>query len=133
MTAIPDEVRARLEAVNFWHLATLNPDGSPQVTPMWVHVQGDHVVLNTAIGRVKHRNLLRDPRLSLAMTDPDNPYSQTEIRGRVAQWIEGDEGEAGIDQLAKKYIGKDVYPWRAPGERRVKILVEPTQIRHQAP
>jgi hypothetical protein len=67
------------------------------------------------------------------MTDPDNPYSQTEIRGRVAQWIEGDEGEAGIDQLAKKYIGEDVYPWRAPGERRVKILVEPTQIRHQAP
>ena len=131
MATIPDEVRARLEAPNFWHLATLNADGSPQVTPMWVHVDGDRIVMNTAIGRVKHRNLVRDPRLALSLTDPDNGYARTEIRGRVAQWIEGDEADAGIDALAKKYIGEDVYPWRAPGEQRIKLLVEPTWIKHE--
>jgi PPOX class probable F420-dependent enzyme len=133
MTAIPDEVRAQLEAPNYWLLATLNPDGHPQVNPMWIHVEGDHVVVNTSIGRQKEKNVRRDPRVTIATTDDGNPYAYTEIRGKVVKYIEGDEAEASIDMLAKKYIGEDVYPWRQEGERRVKLLVEPTRINRWNP
>ena len=131
MAKIPDEVRKRLEQPTFWHLGTVNKDGSPQVTPMWIDVEGDRVILNTAIGRVKEKNLRRDPRLSLSHTLEDNHYDRVEIRGRVIDFIEGEEGERGIYRLAKKYIGEDVYPWRSPGERRVKLVVEPTIVRHE--
>lgn len=133
MAAIPDDVRARLEGANFWLLATLNPDGQPQVNPMWVDVEGDQVVVNTAIGRRKEANLRRDPRLTIATTDAENPYAYTEIRGRVVQFVEGDEAEASIDKLAKKYLDQDTYPYRTEGERRVKLLVEPTRINRWNP
>lgn len=130
MIKLTDDVRARLATPNFWHLATLNPDGSPHVTPMWVDLEGDHVMFNTAIGRAKLRNLRRDPRVSLSHSDAENPYDRIEIRGRVVEFVEGDEGERSMDRLAKKYVGEDVYPWRLPGERRIKLLVEPTKVRH---
>lgn len=133
MAAIPDDVRARLEGASFWLLATLNPDGQPQVNPMWVDVEGDQVVVNTAIGRRKEANLRRDPRLTIATTDAENPYAYTEIRGRVVQFVEGDEAEASIDKLAKKYLDQDTYPYRTEGERRVKLLVEPTRINRWNP
>lgn len=124
------EVEARLAAPIFWHLATLNPDGSPQVTPMWVDLDGDHVVFNTAIGRVKEENLRRDPRLSLSCVHPDNPYDRVEIRGRAVRFVVGDEAERGMDRLARKYVGTERFEWRIPGERRVMVLVEPTHVRH---
>lgn len=124
------QVRARLTAPNFWHLATVNPDGSPQVTPMWVDVEGDHVLFNTARGRVKEENLRRDPRVSLSCIDPDNPYDRVEIRGRAVRFVEGEEAERCMDRLAKKYVGTDRYEWLVPGEQRVMILVEPTRVRH---
>jgi PPOX class probable F420-dependent enzyme len=130
MVELSEEVRERLEGPNFWHLATLNPDGSPHVTPMWVGIEGDRVVFNTAVGRAKVRNLRRDPRVSLSNADPENPYDRIEIRGRVVEFIEGDEAERNMDGFAKKYVGEDVYPWRLPGERRMKLLVEPTRVRH---
>jgi PPOX class probable F420-dependent enzyme len=130
MVPLSGEARKRIEAPSFWHLATLNPDGSPQVTPMWVDLEGEYVMFNTAIGRVKEENLRRDPRVSLSNHDPENPYDRVEIRGRVVKFIEGDEAERSMDRLAKKYVGEDVYPWRVPGERRVMMLVEPTRVRH---
>jgi PPOX class probable F420-dependent enzyme len=130
MVTLPTEVRERLEAPVFWHLATLNEDGAPQVTPMWVDVEGDVVVFNTAVGRVKEENLRRDPRVSLSSIDADNPYDRIEIRGRVVEFVEGDEADASMNRLSKKYTGIDPYPWRVPGERRVIMRVEPTRVRH---
>jgi PPOX class probable F420-dependent enzyme len=127
---LPAEVRTRLERATFWHLATLNQDGSPQVTPMWVDVDGDDVIFNTAVGRVKEENLRRDPRVSLSSIDPENPYDRVEIRGRVVEFIEGDEADRCMNRLSKKYTGQDPYPWRIPGERRVIVRVEPERVRH---
>ena len=132
MAEISAGVRERLEASNFWLLGTVNPDGQAQINPMWVDIEGEDIILNTAIGRRKEKNLRRDPRLTLAMIDDDNPYAYVEIRGQVVEYIEGDEAEAGIDKLAKKYIDKDVYPWRREGERRVKLRIKPTWIHDYA-
>lgn len=130
MADLPDSVRELLDAPTFWQLGTINPDGRPQINPMWIDREGDHIVLNTAIGRQKEKNMRRDPRVTLAMTEPDNPYNFVEIRGDVVEFIEGDEAEAGIDALAKKYIGEDRYPWRQEGERRVKMRIEPKYVSH---
>jgi PPOX class probable F420-dependent enzyme len=130
MVELSEDVRKRVQAPNFWHLATLNGDGSPHVTPMWVDLEGDYVFFNTAIGRVKEENLRRDPRVSLSHMDGENPYDRVEIRGRVVEFVDGDEGERSMDRLAKKYVGLDEYPWRIPGERRIKLVVEPTRVRH---
>jgi PPOX class probable F420-dependent enzyme len=130
MAGLSEQVRARVAAPTFWHLATVNRDGSPHVTPMWVDIEGGYVMFNTAIGRVKEENLRRDPRVSLSYIDTDNPYDRIEIRGRVVRFIEGDEADRSIDRLAKKYVGTDRFEWRIPGERRVMVLVEPTRVRH---
>jgi PPOX class probable F420-dependent enzyme len=130
VAGLNEQVRARLAAPNFWHLATLNQDGSPHVSPMWLDVEGDYLVFNTAVGRVKEENLRRDPRVSLSTTAADDPYDRVLIRGRVVEFVEGDEAERCMDRLAKKYVGTDRFEWRIPGERRVKILVEPTHVRH---
>lgn len=130
MAALSEQVRARVKAPNVWHLGTVNRDGSPHVSPMWVDVEGDYVVFNTSVGRVKEENLRRDPRVSLSSVAADDPYDRLLIQGRVVRFIEGDEAERCMDRLAKKYVGTDQYQWRIPGERRVMILVEPTRVRH---
>lgn len=132
MTKLPDAVRTKLEAPNFWHLATINPDGWPQVSAMWVDIEGDDIIMNTAIGRRKERNLRRDPRLTLSMHEQENAYENVEIRGKVVEFVEGDAAIDSINRLAKKYIGEDEYPWLTPGERRVKLRVEPTSAYHLA-
>ena len=111
----------------FAHLTTLMRDGSPQVTPVWVDLDGPYIRINTARGRVKDRNLSRDPRVALSATDPDNPYSYVQIRGRVADSTE-DGADRHIDQLAKKYLDMDAYPFRQPGERRVIYRIRPEHI-----
>jgi PPOX class probable F420-dependent enzyme len=130
MDTMTEQVRARVAAPVFWHLATINADGTPHVSPMWVDLEGDHVMFNTAIGRVKEENLRRDPRLSLTCVDPDNPYDRMQIRGRAVRFVEGDDADRCMDRLAQKYVGTERYEWRVPGERRVMILVEPTRVRH---
>jgi PPOX class probable F420-dependent enzyme len=124
-----DRTRKALEGERFWTLATVNPDGSPQATVVWVDVRDDRILVNTALGRKKPRNLERNPQVALAWYDPEDPYSSITIQGRVAESYTGDQAEADIDALARKYLGKDVYPWRGDGEQRVSYLIEPTHVR----
>jgi PPOX class probable F420-dependent enzyme len=124
---IPDSHLDLFKKKAFAHLATLMPSGQPQVTPVWVDFDGHYVVINTAEGRQKDKNLQRDGRVALSITDPDNPYRYLEVRGRVA-----DRTRAGadnhIDAMAKKYLGQDKYPYRQSGEVRVIYKVEPEHI-----
>jgi PPOX class probable F420-dependent enzyme len=108
----------------FAHLATLMPDGKPQVNPVWVDYDGKYVIINTAEGRLKDKNMQRDGRVALSITDPDNPYRYLEVRGRVAQRT-NEGADAHIDAMAKKYLGQDKYPFRKPGEVRVIYKVTP--------
>ena len=108
----------------FAHLATLMPDGKPQVTPVWVDYDGEHVLINTAEGRLKDKNMQRDGRIALSITDPDNPYRYLEVRGRIAERTHRG-ADAHIDAMAKKYLDKDKYPFRQPGEVRVIYKVTP--------
>ncbi len=121
---IPDKYLDLFEKKAFAHLATVMPDGQPQVTPVWCDYDGQHVIVNSARGRQKDRNMERDPRVSLEILDPDNPYRYLEIRGRVVEITE--EGAAAhIDKMAKKYLGVDKYPYSRPGEVRVIYKIEP--------
>lgn len=106
----------------FAHLATVLPDGSPHVTPMWFDFDGTHFRFNSARGRVKVRNMARAPRVAFSIVDPDNAYRYVTVRGQVVE--ETEQGaDAHIDTLARKYIGQDRYPWRGPGEVRVLYRV----------
>ncbi len=113
---------------NFAHLATLMPDGSPQVTPVWVDLEDGRILVNTAEGRAKPRNVRRDPRVAISITKQDNPYASVFIRGRVVEMRREGADEL-IDKLAKKYIGQDRYPWRQPGEQRLILVIEPEHVR----
>ncbi|MFQ5828660.1 MAG: PPOX class F420-dependent oxidoreductase [Candidatus Methylomirabilia bacterium] len=111
----------------FAHLATVNADGIPQVTPVWVDFDGTHVRFNTARGRLKDRNLAQNPKVAVAIMDPDNPYRYVQITGRVA--AVGEEGaDQHIDALAKKYLGQDRYPYRRRGEVRVTYKILPERV-----
>jgi PPOX class probable F420-dependent enzyme len=122
--AIPEKYRDLFNKRAFANLATLMPDGRSQVTPVWCDLEGDKVVFNSAKGRQKDRNVRRDPRVAMAIVDPDNPYRYLEIRGRVVEITE-QGADAHIDKLAKKYLGVDKYPYRQPGEVRVIYKVQP--------
>jgi PPOX class probable F420-dependent enzyme len=111
----------------FAQLATVNADGTPQVTPVWVDYDGTHLLVNTARGRVKTRNLERNPRVALAISDPENPYRYVGIQGRVVEMTEKG-GDAHIDKMAKKYLNKDSYPFRQPGEVRVIVKIAPDKV-----
>jgi PPOX class probable F420-dependent enzyme len=111
----------------FANLATVNADGTPQVTPVWVDWDGSHVLVNTARGRVKDRNLRRNPQVALSIADPDNPYRYLGIQGRVVKMTE-EGADAHIDKMAKKYLNKDKYPFRAPGEVRVLVEIDPAKV-----
>src|SRR5258707_14045755 len=100
------------------------PDGSSQVTPVWVDFDGQHLLVNSAKGRVKDKNMRRDARVSLALSDPDNPYRYLEVRGKVVEITEAGAAEH-IDKMPKKYIGKAAYPWNRPGEARAPYTIEP--------
>jgi PPOX class probable F420-dependent enzyme len=112
---------------NFGHVGTIRPDGSPQVTPVWIDYDGEHVVFNTAVGRAKYQNLRRDPRVTVEVLNMENPYEYVMVSG-TAELQEGDEAERHIDKLAKKYMGVDEYPHRTPEERRVLVRVTPELV-----
>jgi PPOX class probable F420-dependent enzyme len=119
-----DKVRDLLDNPRvFAALGTTFKDGSPHVTPMWFDHEDETICFNSAIGRIKTRQLDRDPRVSLTLIDLDNPYGYVELRGRVRS-VAGQEAEDHIDRLAKKYIGRDTYPWRTPGEDRIKYFLD---------
>jgi len=121
---IPASYRDLFDKQAFGNLGTLMPDGSPQVTPVWVDYDGKYVIVNTARGRQKDKNLRRDGRIALAILDPQNPYRYLEVRGRVVEVTEKGAAEH-IDKMAKKYLGKDKYPFSQPGEVRVMFKIEP--------
>jgi PPOX class probable F420-dependent enzyme len=127
---LSDSVKQLFLEPNFAHLATIMPDGSPQVTPVWVEMEGDRVVVNTAEGRIKPRNVRRDPRVAISIVRQENPYQAVYIRGRVVE-LRHEGADESIDRLAKKYIGQDRYPWRQPGEERLMLVIEPERIGSQ--
>lgn len=124
--SIPEQFRDLLEKKAFGHLGTLMADGTPHVTPVWLDFDGTHVRVNSAVGRVKDKNVRRNPNVAIEIQDPDNPYRYLAIRGQVVEiTLEG--ADAHIDSLAKKYINEDKYPWRQ-GETRVIYKIRPDRI-----
>jgi PPOX class probable F420-dependent enzyme len=129
MADIPDNFRDLLtqQKKAFANLATIMPDGSPQVTPVWFDYTDGVVRVNTAKGRVKARNMREGAPVALSILDPDNPYRYVQIRGRVRR-VTAQGAGAHIDSLAKKYLGKDKYPFARPGEVRLMYEIEPRAV-----
>ena len=124
---IPEKYRDLFNKRAFASLATRMPNDEVQVTPVWVDVDNGTVLFNSARGRVKDQNVRRDPRVTLTLMDPDNPYRYMEIRGRVVDYTE-QGADKHIDRLAKKYLGVDKYPYAKPGEVRVLYRVKPEKV-----
>jgi len=128
MSAIPEAYSDLVTTKKaFASLATLNADGTPQVTPVWFDWDGTRLRINTAKGRLKDKNLRRTPAVALSIMDPDNPYRYVQIKGKVAAVTESG-ADAHIDGLAKKYLGQDRYPYRKPGEVRVIFTITPDRV-----
>lgn len=124
---IPEKYLDIFEKRAFAHLATLMPDGSPQVTPVWVSYDGKYVLINSAKGRQKDLNMERDPRVAVSIQDPDDPYRYLQIRGTVAE-ITTAGADKHIDSLAQHYLGVDEYPHRAPDEVRKIYKIKPEKV-----
>jgi len=124
---LSDKARALLSRPVLATLATVASDGGPQVTPLWIDVDGDDLLVNTARGRTKARNLERDHRVAVSVVDPDDPYNVVVVRGTVLE-VTTDGADDHIDALAKKYLGVDEYPMRQPGEVRLKIRIRTDRI-----
>ena len=124
---IPEKFLDLFQKKAFANLATLMPDGSPQVTPVWVDFDGNHVIVNSARGRQKDKNMQRNAKVALSILDPDNPYRYLEIRGKV-DTITEEGADEHIDKMAKKYLNKDTYPFRKPGEVRVIVKITPDKV-----
>ena len=111
----------------FAHIATVMPDGSPQVTPVWIDYRNGRIAFNTARGRVKDKNLKEGAKIALSVQDPDNPYRYVQVRGKVAKVTE-DGADQNIDALARKYMGVDKYPFHSPDQKRVIYEIEATSV-----
>lgn len=122
-------VQELLEQPNHAVISTLNQDGSILNTVVWVNAEGDNVAVNSARGRKWPANIERDPRVTLLIYENGNPYNYVEIRGKASATSEGADDH--INALTKKYIGQDQYPFRQPGEERIKFVIAPDHIRHQ--
>jgi PPOX class probable F420-dependent enzyme len=125
--AIPEKYKDLFDKKAFANLATVMPDGTPQVTPVWVDYDGSHVLVNSARGRQKDKNMKQNATVALSILDPDNPYRYLEVRGKVAEITE-DGAAQHIDKMAKKYLGADKYPYARDGEVRVLYKIEPSHF-----
>jgi len=125
---LDEVVRKMLLGKNYAFLATINRDGSPQVTPTWVDTDGRHVLINTALGRVKVNNVCRDPRVAVAVAEQANPERYAMIRGRVVRQIVGKVAEDHIDKLARKYTGAKRFARQSPDQRRVILTIQPDRV-----
>ena len=132
MAEIPEEALPLLECRHIAHVATVMADGSPQVTPIWIDHEGNTIVFNTAAGRIKPRNLERDPRVSLSVIDAENPYAPLIVRGRVVE-MTTEGADEHIDALSSRYIDEDPYPFRQPGEERLIVRIEPEKVSYGLP
>lgn len=128
-----DEVVKLFRGKNFAHVATLSKDGYPQITPTWIDIEDGIILVNTAEGRTKQKNVSRDPRVAISVIDQTNPYHMVTVKGKVIeQTIAG--ADEHIDKLAKKYLGVDKYPYRSPTtEKRIILKIKPEKIYHMAP
>lgn len=127
MVSIPEQYRDLLVRPVLVSLATIMPDGSPQVTPVWADYDGTCLRINTAAGRRKHQNMEERPRVTIMALDPENSSRYLEVRGEVVR-ISAEGGDAHIDALAHKYLGVEVYPWRNNVDTRVICYVEPRKV-----
>lgn len=130
MATIPDEARHLFEGRDFAHVATVNPNGSTQVSPVWIALDGDLVVFNTNEGLVKTKNLRNNPDVAISMISHANPYESLLIQGKVVE-MTGEGAEEGIDALAKRYLGVDSFPFRRPGDVRVIVKIRPEKVHHR--
>jgi PPOX class probable F420-dependent enzyme len=125
MAILTDEDLALLAEPQLAHVATVEADGSPHVTPVWVDTDGEHIVFNTATGRRKYRNIARNPVVAVSVVDKANDFRTLWVKGRAEFVTEG--ADEHIDRMAKKYLGQDTYPFRRPGEERVIVRITPTE------
>ena len=129
MKNIPEKLKDLLtdEKKAYVYLATIMPDGSPQVTPVWFNTDGEYILINSAAGRVKDKNMRARPNVALCIADSADPYRYIQIQGKVVEFTtEGADDH--IDALAFKYTGKEKYPWRKPEEQRVTYKILPIKI-----
>lgn len=127
---LTEAARAVVDKKVLAHIATIGADGEPQVTPVWITLDGDDLIINTALGRAKARNIANDARVAISLTDPDNPYVVVALRGTVTEFTTNG-ADAVIDALAKKYLGLDTYPMRREGEVRVTARIRTDRIAQQ--
>src|SRR3954468_17334564 len=132
MAAIPDEAKHLLEGKHFAHVATINSDGTPQVSAVWVGLDGDLVTFNTVEGRVKTKNMHENPAVALSVTNEGNPYENLIIQGKVVE-MTPEGADEDIDALAKRYLDADSSPYRQPGEERVSVKLEPEKVTRATP
>jgi len=122
--------RALFATTALAHVATVGEDGAPYVTPVWVDLEGDEILINTALGRVKARHLASDPRVAISIADPADPYNVVALRGTVTRFTtEGANDD--IDRLAKKYLGHDHFAGGGPDQIRVSVYIRPDHISMQ--
>ena len=121
-----------IEDKNLAFVATLMKDGSPQITPTWIDLVKGLIIINTAKGRVKQKNLSRDNRVAVSIVDHRNPYNMVTIRGKVIEQMEKGADEH-IDKMAKKYLGVDKYPFRTEKEKRILLKILPEKVFHMLP
>jgi len=131
-SVLSPEVAQLLEDKNLAFIATLMKDNSPQITPTWIDLVDGVIIVNTAEGRVKQRNVSRDPRVAISIVDNKNPYNMVTIRGKVIEQTTQD-ADKHADKMAKKYLGVDKYPFGMPGEKRILLKILPLKIFHMAP
>lgn len=125
---IPDSYADLLAKKGFAHLSSLGPDGEPQSHPVWYDFADGQLLFSTGTDRQKYRNIARDPRVSVSILDPDDPYRYLEVRGRVVE-IEPDPEKAFLDRLARKYLGQDTYPYEERrSAERVIIHIQPDHV-----
>ena len=123
---IPEPIKQFLSSKAYGHVVTRNADGSPQVSMVWMDVDGNEVLFNTAEGRVKPRNLRRDPRIIISVQNPEDSQVYALFHGTATVTEEG--ADQHIDKLAKRFLGMDEYPWRAPGEQRLIVRIQVDRI-----
>ncbi|HKD32017.1 MAG TPA: PPOX class F420-dependent oxidoreductase [Gaiellaceae bacterium] len=126
MAALSEKAREFLQQPYVGEVTTLRPDGTPHTTVVWVDVDTDEVIFNTAVGRAKERHLRSDPRVSLIVVDPEDSYRWVSVSGTAELDTDGADDE--IDKLAKKYLGQDEYPWRKPEEQRINVRIRPQRV-----
>jgi PPOX class probable F420-dependent enzyme len=129
---ITEPVAKLLEGKNLAFVATLMKDGWPQITPTWVDIEDGKILVNTAEGRLKQKNISRDGRIAISVADQNNPYHMVTVRGRVVEQTNAGADEH-VDKLAKKYLGVEKYPLHSPNEKRIIIKIKPERIHYQPP